>query len=62
MDKELLRLGLVNHAIAHGIGHEDAWPLVDQVLAEATETDVKVLADRVRERATDTAWPEFASR
>lgn len=62
MDKELLRLGLVNHAITHGLGHGDAWPLVDQVLADTNETDVKALADQVRERAVDEAWPRLTGR
>ena len=55
MDRDLLRLGLVNHALAHGVGYDKAWPMVDRVMADAGNLDVRALADRVRLAAVDIA-------
>lgn len=59
MDRDLLRLALVNHAIAHHLSYTEAWPLVDELLASTDEGDVRVLADKVREAATDSAFGLF---
>lgn len=56
---ELLRLGLANHAIAHGLDAEDAWPLVAAVLRGADGPSVVGLADEVRLRALALVHPSL---
>lgn len=56
---ELLRLGLANHAVAHGLDAADAWPLVAEVLSESGGASVVGLADEVRLRALAMVHPSL---
>jgi hypothetical protein len=53
MDRELLRLGLVNHALHFDVEHDVAWALVDNILENDDGARVQALADRVRVAAVE---------
>ena len=58
MDKALLRLGLINHAMLCGVERKTAVRLVDDALT-SDSTDVDALMEQVAEAAMRDLWPNY---